>query len=265
MPLLQFKRFLNEKSVSKSQQRLMGMALAYKRGELDSASDEVKKLAKSMSTKDLQDFAKTKHDNLPEDDDPCWDGYTQRGTKKKNGKTVPNCVPEETVDEAARKSWVVFSPKAAKSNQIIKRFKDKEDAQQYKEKIKKHFPENMPLEVRNLNEEIDEANARTLSIQQRRKAARILRRRKGRIKIARKRALRRTANTKTLDKRSKRSVRQSLFKKFSRGKGKQDVSMSRRSGIEKRINRLSPQRIKALALRQRRKTRSLDRARRSSR
>lgn len=25
--------------------------------------------------------------------DPCWDGYQQVGTKKKAGKTVPNCVP----------------------------------------------------------------------------------------------------------------------------------------------------------------------------
>jgi len=25
----------------------------------------------------------------------CWPGYKQVGTKKKNGKTVPNCVPEE--------------------------------------------------------------------------------------------------------------------------------------------------------------------------
>ena len=29
-------------------------------------------------------------------DDPCWDGYKQVGMKKKNGKEVPNCVPEET-------------------------------------------------------------------------------------------------------------------------------------------------------------------------
>ncbi len=27
-------------------------------------------------------------------DDPCWNGYEQVGTKKKEGKTVPNCVPE---------------------------------------------------------------------------------------------------------------------------------------------------------------------------
>jgi len=23
---------------------------------------------------------------------PCWKGYKQQGTKKKGGKTVPNCV-----------------------------------------------------------------------------------------------------------------------------------------------------------------------------
>lgn len=34
-------------------------------------------------------------------DDPCWDGYQQYGMKKKNGRKVPNCVPEETeIDEA---------------------------------------------------------------------------------------------------------------------------------------------------------------------
>ena len=56
---------LEEKAVSQAQQKLMGMALAYKRGEMDDASDEVKKVANSMSEKDLEDFAKTKHDNLP--------------------------------------------------------------------------------------------------------------------------------------------------------------------------------------------------------
>jgi hypothetical protein len=27
--------------------------------------------------------------------DPCWDGYERIGSKKKAGKTVPNCVPEK--------------------------------------------------------------------------------------------------------------------------------------------------------------------------
>lgn len=58
---------LEEKAESQAQQKLMGMALAYKRGEMDDSevSDQVKDLAKSMSEKDLEDFAKTKHKNLP--------------------------------------------------------------------------------------------------------------------------------------------------------------------------------------------------------
>jgi hypothetical protein len=28
-------------------------------------------------------------------DNPCWKGYKPVGTKKKNGRTVPNCVPKE--------------------------------------------------------------------------------------------------------------------------------------------------------------------------
>jgi len=37
------------------------------------------------------------------DDNPCWKGYHPVGTKQKNGKTVPNCVPtnETEVDETA--------------------------------------------------------------------------------------------------------------------------------------------------------------------
>jgi len=30
-----------------------------------------------------------------QDSDPCWDGYHQVGTKMKNGKKVPNCVPDK--------------------------------------------------------------------------------------------------------------------------------------------------------------------------
>ena len=30
---------------------------------------------------------------LKEDENPCWKGYEMIGTKMKNGKEVPNCVP----------------------------------------------------------------------------------------------------------------------------------------------------------------------------
>lgn len=34
--------------------------------------------------------------------DPCWKGYEMIGMKDKNGKKVPNCVPEEAeIEEAA--------------------------------------------------------------------------------------------------------------------------------------------------------------------
>jgi hypothetical protein len=35
-----------------------------------------------------------------EDKDPCWQGYTQVGMKKKGGKDVPNCVPSKGVEKA---------------------------------------------------------------------------------------------------------------------------------------------------------------------
>ena len=35
------------------------------------------------------------------DDDPCWKNYKQLGMKKKNGKSVPNCVPKEGIEESA--------------------------------------------------------------------------------------------------------------------------------------------------------------------
>lgn len=35
-------------------------------------------------------------------DNPCWKGYKPVGTKKKNGKTVPNCVPKESVAEGKK-------------------------------------------------------------------------------------------------------------------------------------------------------------------
>lgn len=35
-------------------------------------------------------------------DNPCWKGYKPVGTKKKNGRTVPNCVPKESIDERVK-------------------------------------------------------------------------------------------------------------------------------------------------------------------
>jgi len=56
---------IDEKAVSKKQQRFMGMVYAAKKGEAP-ASAEVAKAAAGMSKKDAKDFASTKHKKLPE-------------------------------------------------------------------------------------------------------------------------------------------------------------------------------------------------------
>ena len=58
---------INEKSVSKSQQRFFGMVRqAQKTGEKKASSPEVARVAASIKKKDAKDFASTKHKGLPE-------------------------------------------------------------------------------------------------------------------------------------------------------------------------------------------------------
>lgn len=61
------KQGITEKSVSKAQQKLMGMAYAVKKGEMDrdEASEEVLRLADTMSMSDLKDYAETDRGGLP--------------------------------------------------------------------------------------------------------------------------------------------------------------------------------------------------------
>jgi hypothetical protein len=78
---------VNEKAVSKKQQKFMGMVHAAQKGEKP-ASKEVAKTAKSMGKKDAKDFASTKHKGLPEKKKP--EGKTDSGSeapKKKKEKT----------------------------------------------------------------------------------------------------------------------------------------------------------------------------------
>ena len=58
---------VTEKSVSKQQQKLMGLALSVKKGDTPKSkvSKSVQKMAKEMSKKELEDFASTKHKGLP--------------------------------------------------------------------------------------------------------------------------------------------------------------------------------------------------------
>jgi len=56
---------VNEKAVSKAQQKFMGMVHATQKGE-KAPSKEVAKVAKDMGKKDAKDFASTKHKGLPQ-------------------------------------------------------------------------------------------------------------------------------------------------------------------------------------------------------
>jgi len=52
-------------SVSKAQQRFMGMVHAVQKGDMEAPSKEVDKAADSMSKKDAKDYASTSHKGLP--------------------------------------------------------------------------------------------------------------------------------------------------------------------------------------------------------
>lgn len=80
------KRYIEERAVSRTQQRLMGAALAYKRGESENASAEVRRLARTMSEKELEDFASTKHDSVPERVEEDLQEATYKGKKVKLNK-----------------------------------------------------------------------------------------------------------------------------------------------------------------------------------
>jgi hypothetical protein len=71
---------LDEKAVSKKQQRFMGMVHAAQKGEKP-ASKKVANVAKDMGKKDAEDFAATKHKGLPEKKKP--EGKKDEAPKKK--------------------------------------------------------------------------------------------------------------------------------------------------------------------------------------
>jgi len=62
-----FEGELKEKSVSQQQQKLMGLALSVKRGETPKSGvpKKVLDMVNSMTEKELEDFASTKHKGLP--------------------------------------------------------------------------------------------------------------------------------------------------------------------------------------------------------
>lgn len=61
----------------------------------------------------------------------CWDNYKQVGMKMKNGKEVPNCVPEENEVEEGSESW-----EAGFKRRVVKTTKPEHKEKGYKWRIK---------------------------------------------------------------------------------------------------------------------------------
>lgn len=102
------------------------------------------------------------------------------------------------------------------------------------------WPDEMP------NEDVDEA----LSMSQRIKKSRIMKRMKARIKIGRERAKRKMAPKDKLEKRANRQARNQIASKLTRGIPKRELSFARKQEIEKRLDKPAlKQRIKRLARR----------------
>jgi len=57
---------LNEKAVSRKQQRFFGMVRAAQKGEMENPPPEISKVAATTSMSSVKKFAKTKHKGLPE-------------------------------------------------------------------------------------------------------------------------------------------------------------------------------------------------------
>lgn len=56
-------------------------------------------------------------ESIEEDDDPCWDNYQMVGMKKKDGKEVPNCVPEGVEEYTIEEAEEVFGPLGEELNE----------------------------------------------------------------------------------------------------------------------------------------------------
>ena len=82
------------------------------------------KAGKKVTTKNKKPFGYDSDNKMDEDKGPCWPGYKQVGMKKKNGKSVPNCVPvNEKYDEMKNVVQSRMSPL-----EIVKALKDKVDS-----------------------------------------------------------------------------------------------------------------------------------------
>jgi hypothetical protein len=77
------------------------------------------------------------------EDSPCWKGYKQVGMKDKNGRQVPNCVPNESIVKEGRsvgsiqKDYFKTIDAIQKELALYKKHKDTPQAKKHVENLKK--------------------------------------------------------------------------------------------------------------------------------
>ena len=70
--------------------------------------NETKSKDKQDVTADMDQFSMNEEGQL---DEKCWDGYKQVGSKKKNGKMVPNCVPVSEASSPTQQAAIAINMK----------------------------------------------------------------------------------------------------------------------------------------------------------
>ena len=157
----------------------------------------------------------------------------------------------ESVEEAVKNLSAADQVKAALKIIRDKRFNmrsqiDKKTAIQ---KISKDLLKD-PKVKKEMDKIYEETVDEALTLQQRMKRGRLMKRLKARIKIGRDRARRKMANKKTLEKRSMRQARNQIAKKLTRGIPKRELTFARKQEIEKRLDKPALKaRIKRIAKR----------------
>jgi hypothetical protein len=80
-------------NIAKGNKRFSGIIKATRK-QFDNDAKKVNELKKMPDNMDADDHI-TREEKKMKGADPCWKGYQMVGTKKKGGRTVPNCVPEQ--------------------------------------------------------------------------------------------------------------------------------------------------------------------------
>ncbi len=82
-----------------------------KKKEQKQGKDKHKKPFYELASVDELEAALVEAEKTLKNSNPCWKGYKPVGTKKKNGRTVPNCVPTNEAANAAQQAAIAIAKK----------------------------------------------------------------------------------------------------------------------------------------------------------